>query len=160
MTELLEVIINAAQQPDPVPVDSFRLQLLEKYQAAFFDFNTDDNRFTIAQAEEVLRFICDAMLKPIRLIIMVFHQEPFYIEKPESRKVFQAPPAIPLVEFAEEFPLPAPGHEFVPPEFPKLTGLTLADVREAMVRYTDAMVATIDRRYDRLEDLVTKASAM
>jgi hypothetical protein len=151
---------SAPQQPGAIDIDRFRLQLLEKYQAAFFEFNSDDSKFTIPQAEEVLRFICDVMLRPIRLILMAFRQEPFYVAKPESRKVFRAPPVIPLAEFTEEFPMAAPGDDFGPPEVPKLTGLTLADVRETMMKSTDAMIATIDKRYDRLDEMVTKVAGM
>jgi hypothetical protein len=47
MTELLDMIATVAQQPDSLHLDASRAQLLAKYQALLFKFNSEELRFTL-----------------------------------------------------------------------------------------------------------------
>jgi hypothetical protein len=165
LTELLELVVTAAQpdqpdqrdQPDPIAYDALRAQMLERYQALFLEFNAEEYRFTLGQAEHILRFISDTFIRPLRLIILTMRQEPARVNMPECRKISTPPISLPLSEFSEEH-LPSVD-EFTPPEFPRLIGLTLADVREAMARYTAEALQVIERRYDKLDDIAQRIAA-
>jgi hypothetical protein len=156
MAELLGMTLAAAQQPEKMQYDRFRVELLERYQTLFFEFNAEDFRFTLEQAEQILKFVSHTIISPLRLIVITFRHDPEEVILPEARKLLQPPVPPPLSGFSVLIPLPPPEAQFTPPDFPRLSGLTLADVREAMARYTARSLQVIERRYNRMDELAQR----
>jgi hypothetical protein len=156
---MLDSIKAAGANSDPPDFDKFRLELLDKFQASFFDFNSEEYKFTLNQATEMLKYIGIVVINPIRLIFRTLNREPFWHRKLELRKCYQPVTPIPLGDMVEEFPLPPPEAEFLPIELPR-PPVTLADVREAVQKYTDGIIQTIDVRYDRMDDLAQKLAVL
>jgi hypothetical protein len=158
LSELLDITIAAAQQAEPISFDKFRGHLLERYQALFFEFNQEEYRFTLEQAETILKFIADVLLGPLRLIVITVKYAQEEIAVYEPRKISRPVIPPPLVEFSEFIPLPLTEDEFTPPEFPKV--VRLADVRKAMAQYTSHSLEVIERRYNRMEELAQRLAQL
>lgn len=146
-----------AQVHDPeLNFDSLRLQLVSTLHDLFNEANEDGYIFKPDQTEYILRYISSTFLRPLRIIVRQFQQGPYMMQVLELRKVFQPPPPSPLEEFVEEMPLPE--EDFEPIAFPKLEGLSVQDVRDSIREYTDRMIETIEKRYDKLEAMVDNLS--
>jgi hypothetical protein len=158
LTEMLDTVIAAAGLAEKADFDKLRVQLLDKYQTAFFEFNAEEFKFTPEQTESILRYISYAVVRPIRLIYKTFNSQPYTLPVLEQRKVFQPAVPVPLAEFAEECQLPQIGEEFVPPDI--RPPVTVADLKEMMVKYTEGVVSVIEKRYDRLEEGIAKVAGL
>ena len=138
-------------------VDALRQVLMDKFQAMYFDYNGDEFKFTTEQTQEILKFFSMTFIRPIRLIIHTYQSDPYKMIFLEMKRVF-TPPAVlpPMSEFVQQYDELPEEDKFHPLYYPKFSGLTLADVREAMNKYTDQMIETINKRYDHLENMVQK----
>ncbi|OHS92713.1 hypothetical protein TRFO_40951 [Tritrichomonas foetus] len=156
---LFDMTVGAASSGEQLDVDLFRQQLLERFQKMFFEFNSEEFRFTQEQTADILKYVSTTFIRPIRLILRTYQTEPYVLQVLESRKIFVPPKPIPLSQFVEQFEEHPSERQFKPFYFPKFSGLSLADVREAMARYTDSIIETIDKRYTYLEEMVQKLNA-
>lgn len=156
LSQLLESVIYTAQQEETPDFDLFKEQLLDKFQTAFFDFNAEEYKITPEETKDILNYIGMVIITPIRLIFRTYKQEPYVMNVLELKKVFAPPRPDPLDQCIEQFPLPSPEEEFIPPIVPRAETLVLADVREALAKYTDSIIAAIDQRYNKMEEMVGK----
>lgn len=152
LTSLFEIAVASYKEDPTINVDNLRQQLMTKFQTFFEEFNTEDYKFTPEQTEVVLKYISTTFIRPIRLILHSFSADPYVFQFYEPRKIFQPPQMLPLSDFVENFPLPEEEEQFNPPELPKLTDLHLLDVKDAVTKYTESVLKTIEARYDRLEN--------
>ena len=158
LASLLDTVVKLAKEQEDVPqFDTFREQLIEEFQNAFFDFNGEEFKFTTEETKDLLAYVGNSIVKPVRLIYRLYKRPPYAVTVMEDKKVF-APPLKPdpLDECEEMVFVPAEDEEFVPPAFPRIDTLNLADVKEAITKYTDSVIAVIDQRYDKMEEMVQK----
>lgn len=157
---LLDMVIKIAKEQEELPqFDQLREQLIEEFRSAFFDFNAEEFKFTTDETKDMLSYVENTIVKPIRLIYRVYKRPPYAVTVLEERKVFAPPPhPDPLDQCEEVVYVPAEDEEFVPPAFPRIDTLNLADVKEVLTKYTDSVIAVIDQRYDKMEEMVTKLS--
>jgi hypothetical protein len=159
LSEMLDNVQNVVAQPQAVDFDKLRIDLLEAYQVSFFEFNAEEFKFTLKEAENILTYIGIVVIAPIRLIAQAFRREPFRMLQPEYRKVYYPVQPTPMAEMVEEYELPPPEAEFIPLYLPRPT-VHLADVRDALMQWTDGIINALDRRYDHMDDLVQSLTAL
>ena len=106
-------------------------------------------------AKKIVVFYNQVFFRPLRLLMFSFthNRERKFI--PEKRTVFTPITPLPLSEFVEEFPAVEEELNFKPVILPK-EGMTLEDAREMIQKYTDDMIATINKRYDILTEMINK----
>lgn len=149
LSQMLDMVPAACAEGSP-DFDKLNSDMLAFLRTQFDEFNAEEFHFTPDQTKDILKLAGSALLHPIRMIARLYTTERPIAQILYSPKMFVPPQPIPLAQFEEEFPLVEPELEFTPMELPP-TNITLADVRDAIARYTDALVETIDKRYDALE---------
>ena len=157
LQSLFETVTTLAkEQPEEPNFDSLRDRLLNDFQTAFFEFNGEEFKFTPEETRDMLAYVGTAIIKPVRLIYLTYHRDPFVMQFLDERKLFAPPPPDPLEQCVEELPMPLPGEEFLAPVLPRRETLNLADVKEALKTYTDSIISVIGQRYDNMSQMVEK----
>lgn len=147
--------IDESQSQSP-EVDKLRSELFDMFKNAFVEFNNNgEYKFSTEQTEEVLQVFSSAIIKPIRLLLYQFNVERRVESIPDLRKVFIPVQPVALSECEEEVPVHEESMEFQPMVIPK-TGITLEDAREMIEKYTEGVIATINARYDALDEMISK----
>ena len=152
---------NDQQLPN---VDNIRNELFKEFHTAFNDLNQPGEYvFNIEQTQKVAEFVATIFIRPIRLLLYQFCHERRKTQVLETRRVFKPIQPVPLSECYEVFPALDESMDFKPPVLPKLGptgGLSLEDAKQMIQQYTDNVIATINKRYDALEELATKMQTM
>lgn len=144
---------SVTQSPE---VDKLRAELFEMFKAAFNELNAGgEYHFTPEQTQNLVQFFSVVIIRPIRLILYQFNIERRSEMVPEFKKIFIPISPIPLSECEEELPVVEESMQFQPMVIPR-NGITLEDAREMIEKYTEGVIDTINKRYDALEELVTK----
>ena len=153
---LLETVKTVAAEPEEPNFEALRERLLNDFQTAFFEFNGEEFKFTTEETKDILNYIGTAIIKPVRLIYLTYHRDPYMVQVLDERKLFAPPPPDPLDACVEVVPLPSPDEEFLAPVLPRGDTINLADVKEALKTYTDSIISVIGQRYDNMSQMVEK----
>ena len=147
---------NDQQLPN---VDNIRNEIFKEFQTAFNELNQPGEYvFSIEQTQKIAEFVATIFIRPIRLLLYQFCHERRKAQIPETRRVFKPIQPVPLSECTEVFPAIDEELDFRPPVIPKpsLQGLCLEDAKQMIQQYTDNIIATINKRYDKLEEMAGK----
>ena len=135
-----------------------RNELFKDFHTAFNEVNPPGEYiFTIEQTQKIADFVSTIFIRPIRLYLYQFCHERRKAQIPETRRVFQPIQPVPLSECEEVFPVLDESMDFKPPVIPKPgQGLSLEDAKLMIQKYTENVIATINKRYDALEEMASK----
>lgn len=156
LNKLLDTAIQAVRAGAYERFDELRSQLYNQFHQAFKELNVDEYHFSQEETRNIISFVNTAFLRPLRLIV-----HPFYVERQkaailEQRKVFQPAPPVPLSECIEQIPAVPEELEFSPISIPHVDHMNLQEVKEMIQKYTEDTIATIDKRYDMLDQAIAK----
>lgn len=141
---------NDQQLPN---VEKLRTDLFAEFRAAFAEINPPGEYiFSIELTQKIVEFVGTSFIKPIRLLLYQFCHVRRQVQIPEVRKVFTPIQPVPLSECEEQFPAIVEEMEFKPPVIPK-DGICLEDAKQMIQKYTENIIATINKRYDALDEM-------
>ncbi|KAK8888492.1 hypothetical protein M9Y10_039571 [Tritrichomonas musculus] len=182
--KMLEMGIQKVQEDPNLDFDALRKELFELFHTNFTEFNSSSStsassgkekesakdkdkekepefQFTPEETTELIKQVTSSFLRPLRLIL-----HPFYIERscridqPNYFKVFQPVNPVPLSECTEILPVIEEDKEFPILNIPQDGTMNLEAMKNMIKMYTDGIIATIEKRYDVLDDQVAKLNPL
>jgi hypothetical protein len=161
MHKLLTQGIARVQVDPSISFDALRLELFEMFQTAIQEQNSTENPISLDDAKVILNFVTTTFLRPLRLILYSFYLEAPAVQSYELRKIFQPVHPVPLSDCDEVFPVPDDARSFRPfPLAPSVNTMNLEDIKQMLQKYTEDVIDTIEKRYDLLEECVSKVTPM
>lgn len=155
--ELYTAKLDPESNKPVTDIDEIRNELFNEFKAAFFEAHQQHDEqylFSLEETKTVLEFLSDVFLSPIRLIMFQFCHKRLPNPILEQRRVFTPIQPVPLSECEEILPAIDESMTFKPPIIPT-AGICLEDARAAIEKYTENVIATINKRYDALEELAS-----
>lgn len=141
-------------------IESIKSEMFDRFQQAFNDVNQNGEFcFSTEVTETILNFFASTLIKPLRLLLYNASVPRPMAHIALPKKVFIPISPVPLDQCQEQFPVVAEELEFKPFRIPGEV-INLEDAREMINRYTDDVIATINKRYDVLDDLIAKIQSV
>jgi hypothetical protein len=145
----------ANERGEKISIEDLKSDLFDQLHASFNDTNQNEWHFTPDLTKKILVFFNQVFFRPLRLLLYTFTHERGVQHIPEKRTVFSPIQPVPLSECVEEFPVLSDEMSFRPLIIPKGT-MNLEEAREMIQQYTDDMIDTINKRYDSLQEMISK----
>lgn len=178
---MLEMGIQKVQEDPNLDFDVLRKDLFELFHTNFIEFNSSSNtaattgkekesskdkdkdkekepefQFTPEETTELIKQVTSSFLRPLRLILHPFYIERYTGEQNVIKKVFQPVNPVPLSECVEALPVVEEDKEFPILNIPQDGTMNLEAMKNMIKTYTDGIIATIEKRYDDLDEQVAK----
>ncbi|OHT00662.1 hypothetical protein TRFO_32638 [Tritrichomonas foetus] len=144
---------SSSTEEGSINFDQLRDALAHKFQELF---QQSAPEFNLHQVESILAYIMSTFLKPIRLIIRQFQQEPYTLQILEIRKIFAPIRPIPLSQFIEEAPI----HEHEFPLSMRPEKIDLQKIPEEFEKYQNEMKEVAEKRLAELNKRIEELNAL
>jgi hypothetical protein len=142
--------VKSVQSPD-INYETLRADLIDKLRVFLNEFNATDNRFSPKETQELLRFVTQAFIRPLRLLMSPFQVPPDTVQLQEPRKMHAPVRPVPLEQCNPERRILVEDEDFPMLPYFQASSMPLDVVRRMVGEYTDRMVEIINRRYDVID---------
>ena len=137
-----------------VDFQQLKEEIINLFKIKIGEFTSEEYKFSAEQIDSILDHCAACLFRPIRLIYYLYH----FPKKEKKiicrRKIFQPISPNPLSDYQEVIEDAPIELQFTPVIYPRLTSLSIEEVRETITNYTNDIIDKINKRYDHLESLL------